>query len=83
MKNVTTTSKYLLLVSTLLAVVLSSCQFNDKADTDEIKDNIVYFRDSNTGLCFAAINSINTKSLSSSSSITCVPCDSLKRIKVK
>ena len=41
----------------LLAVVLPSCQFNGKPDTAEIQENIVYFKDTNTGLCFAAVNS--------------------------
>lgn len=67
----------------LLALVLPSCQFNVKPDTAEIQENIVYFKDPNTGLCFAAVNSTNTKSLSNNSSITCVPCDSLKRVEVK
>lgn len=67
----------------LLAVVLPSCQINEKPDTSEIQENIVYFKDPNTGLCFAAVNSTNTKSWSNSSSITCVPCDSLKKVEVK
>lgn len=67
----------------MLAVVLPSCQINEKPNTKEIQENIVYFKDPNTGLCFAAVNSTNTKSLSNSSSITCVPCDSLKTVEVK
>lgn len=67
----------------LLAVVLQSCQFNSTPEPDSIKENIVYFKDERSGLCFAAINSTNTQSLSNSSSITCVPCDSLKRVDVK
>ena len=64
-------------------LMMVSCQFNSKPDTNEIKDNLVYFKDPRTGLCFAAVNSTNTKSLSNSSSITCVPCDSLKNVEVK
>jgi hypothetical protein len=66
----------------LFIIALSSCQMNDKPDTEEIKKNIVYFKDPNTGLCFASVNSYDTK-LGTSSSITCVPCDSLSRVDVK
>jgi len=65
-----------------LVFMLVGCQFNGKPDTDEIQSNLAYFKDPNTNLCFAAVNSTNTKSWSNSSSITCVPCDSLKNVKV-
>lgn len=71
-------------LSVLIAtLVLPACQVNSIPETDEIKENIAYFKDHRTGLCFAAINSTNTQSLSNSSSITCVPCDSLKNVEVK
>lgn len=59
-----------------------SCQINTKPDVEDIEDNMVYFKDKNSGLCFGAVNSLNTKSASNSSSITCVPCDSLIKYKL-
>ena len=41
--------------------------------------NIYYFKDSNSGICFAAINSM-TSGFLSVTSISCVPCDSVKQI---
>ena len=67
----------------MLVVLLMQCQFNTEPKIKSIRENLVYFKDPNTGLCFAAINSTNTSSLSNSTSITCVPCDSLKRVDVK
>ena len=67
----------------IFVITISGCQYNDKPDTDSIKDNIAYFKDEQTGLCFAAVNSTNTKSLSNSSSIACVPCDNLIKIGIK
>jgi hypothetical protein len=39
-------------------------------------NQLVYFRDTSTGLCFAAI-------AASAMSITCVPCEELEKSKVK
>lgn len=70
-------------VYTVLAVVLTGCQFNSETNVKEVKKNIVYFKDENTNLCFASINSTSTGSLSETTSIACVPCDSLKNVSVK
>lgn len=75
MKNI------IIAISTIL--LIQSCQINEKPEVDSIKESLVYFKDSKTGLCFAAVNSTNTKSMSNSTSITCVPCDSLKNVDVK
>lgn len=72
-----------ILAALVLIVGLLSCQFNGKPNTESLKKNIVYFKDPTTNLCFAGVNSTNTKSLSNNSSITCVPCDSLKKINIK
>lgn len=42
-------------------------------------NGITYFNDTATGLCFGKVESI-TDGMYSVVSITCVPCDSLKRI---
>jgi hypothetical protein len=74
--------KIVLMIMVLL-VSLSGCQVNEKPEVNSIKENLVYFKDDRTGLCFAAVNSTNTKSLSNSTSISCVPCDSLKNVEIK
>lgn len=70
-------------VYTVLAVVLTGCQFSGESNVKDIKENLVYFKDEKTNLCFAAINSTNTSSLTETTSITCVPCDSLKNVTLK
>ena len=67
------------LLAFCLSVFLFSCQQTVKSDTDSIENKIVYFRDTRTGLCFGAINSISYASYAVTS-ITCVPCDSLKHL---
>jgi hypothetical protein len=65
-------------IAFFLLVILSNCQQSTSSDTDAIKSQIRYFKDVRTGLCFGSINSISGTGYSVSS-ITCVPCDSLKR----
>jgi hypothetical protein len=66
----------------LLTILFTGCQLSEKPDVDDIKENLVYFKDERTNLCFAAVNSRSSKSLSETSSIACVPCDSLKNVQV-
>jgi len=47
-----------------------------------IKSKITYIKDERTGLCFAVLNN-STDGFRSTFSITCVPCDSLKRVSLK
>lgn len=65
-----------------LALIFFGCQSTEQTDTSEISDNLSYFKDSRTGLCFAAINS-NTKDGWEVISITCVPCDSVPELRSK
>ena len=68
----------------LVYFLLVSCQTNKKADTGKILKNLSYFKDKQTGLCFAAINSeVNATLPETVTSITCVPCDSLKQVILK
>ncbi|MFA5366316.1 MAG: hypothetical protein WC333_00135 [Dehalococcoidia bacterium] len=64
------------------AMLFSSCQWTGKPNTHKLERNIEYFKDEETGLCYAAVNSIQADGLANSS-IACVPCDSLKNVKVK
>ena len=56
-----------------------------KTNDDEaqvIKDKLTYIKDDKTRLCFAVLNN-HTDGFRSTFAITCVPCDSLKRVGVK
>lgn len=66
-----------------MVLLMSACQISDKTNVQKIGNNITYFKDAKTGLCFAAVNSISSSSSNSYTSITCVPCDSLKNVKVE
>ena len=37
------------------AVLLMSCQMNKSLDGKTVEENLVYFQDHRTGLCFAAV----------------------------
>lgn len=63
-------------------IMLASCQMNDITDNSKIIENITYFKDERTGLCFASVNS-HSYGANVITSITCVPCDSLKKIGIK
>lgn len=55
---------------------------NSPSDNGQIQNNISYFKDESTGLCFASISSISYAGYKMTS-IACVPCDSLKKIGIK
>jgi len=82
MSNKTSKMKKIILGIFVILLGFSSCQMNQTTDVGDVKKNLTYFRDGNTGLCFAVINSNSTQG-GSYTSITCVPCDSLKRVNVK
>ena len=48
----------------------------EKKDAGVIENNIFYFKDSNTGICFAALGN-RTYGFRTTISITTVPCDKL------
>lgn len=68
--------KYLI----ILSLLFFSCQTNTSVDTNLVTNKITYFRDSQTGICFASINSV--VSGAAITSIACVPCDSLKKFNI-
>lgn len=61
----------------VMILALAGCQYNNKPSV--VNSDLYYFRDNATGLCFAAINS-TTAQLYRVTSITCVPCDSIKNV---
>lgn len=66
----------------LSLIMLVSCQMSERTNVQRVGSNMSYFKDEKTGLCYAAINSRSTHG-GSYTSITCVPCDSLKKVKVE
>jgi regulatory protein YycI of two-component signal transduction system YycFG len=60
-------------------------QVNTSTNIKELKNNIEYFKDERTGLCFAVISSSISgyATTSNAVSITCVPCDSIKKTFIK
>ncbi len=77
----------------LLALLVFGCQDIRKNEGEDlhhtnedevkvIKDKITYIKDYRTGLCFAVLNN-HTDGFRSTFIITCVPCDSLKRVNIK
>jgi hypothetical protein len=76
--------KKLILLFVLMTIGLSSCEQSESERAKDIKkiiETTFYYRDSQTGLCFAGVYSRNA--YGDVVSITCVPCDSLKKIGIK
>ena len=67
-----------------LVLILIACLNSQQTTTEnlDVKFNniLTYFKDERTGLCFATTSSYTT--YGTVVSITCVPCDSLKKIKI-
>lgn len=61
-----------------IGLTLFGCQYNEPTDTTELQSNLSYFKDHRTNLCFAALNSQSSNGYMVTS-ITCVPCDSVKK----
>lgn len=62
-----------------LFFIISSCQINRKTNFENISGQLSYFKDDRTGICFAVINSASYVGFEITS-ITQVPCDSIKKI---
>jgi hypothetical protein len=74
--------KKLFVLLVFITITFVSCQMNGTSDNQDVKNSISYFKDERTGLCFASINS-STYTGYKVTSITCVPCDSLKKVGIK
>lgn len=67
------------LLCVLLMSFVSCTQVSrpSEALTEKVIESIRYTKDDRTGLCFALLESANTRSLSTIVSFTCVPCSSI------
>ena len=70
-----------IITTIILGVLMTSCsqQYTSQPKVSNVKSNVTYFKDERVGLCFGAINS-QTSDLLLVTSITCVPCDSVKNL---
>lgn len=69
----------------VLLTAFSSCSVNSsKIDVDSFEtEDIIYFKDLRTGLCFGvAASRVYGATSSTGMGMTCVPCESLKNVKV-
>jgi hypothetical protein len=51
-------------------------------EVESIIKNITYSKDMKTGLCYGIVTIVKSSDIFDSGLITCVPCDSLKKVKV-
>jgi len=64
---------------TILALILLTSCDTGPATSDEATNQITYMKDNKSGLCFARTTS-NSYGGHDITSITCVPCDSVKNL---
>lgn len=67
-----------LFILMLGAFLLTSCD-SSVQDSQSATDRLTYFKDARTGLCFGQVISTGYGGFTSTS-ITCVPCDSVKAL---
>ncbi len=77
-----------IILAIVMILALVSCETRvstvDSSQANSIKNSLSYFKDTATGLCFAAITTGAVDRVADAGvSITCVPCDSLTRVSVK
>ena len=76
--------KKIILICALMTIGFLGCQESTEErikNINKILNTMYYYKDNQTGLCFAAVMSRNA--YGDVTSITCVPCDSLKKIGIK
>lgn len=68
----------LLFAALCAATIVSGCTSNSAPKSSDIEPekNITYFKDTRTGVCYAAMNSLDGHSGWKTTSITYVPCNS-------
>jgi hypothetical protein len=65
----------------VVVIALTSCSVNTSDNVDFDGTDVVYFKDKRTGLCFGAVASRNTGSVSTTGlGLTCVPCEKVEKL---
>lgn len=73
--------KKLIILLGIAMLTFTSCGVNSSNNIDIDGEDMTYFKDSRTGLCFGAIASRKTMSASTTGlGLTCVPCDKVKHL---
>lgn len=73
--------KKIIIVLAIITLGLSSCSVNSSDNVNIDGEDMVYFKDSRTGLCFGAVAS--RKSMTASTTglgVTCVPCAEVEHL---
>lgn len=73
-----------ILIIFLCGIIFTSCNMTSAPSSANAQNNVTkisYIKDSRTGLCFGMLNSTSYSGYETTS-ITCVPCDSVKNILV-
>jgi len=71
--------KLLLIIG--VALFATSCGVSSSSNIDIYGEDVVYFKDSRTGLCFGAVASRKAGNASSTGlGITCVPCEEVEHL---
>ena len=64
-----------------LALLMSGCAVNSSDNVNIDGNDVVYFKDSRTGLCFGAVATRKAMTASSTGmGMTCVPCADVEKL---
>jgi hypothetical protein len=64
-----------------LALMIGGCSVNSSDNVNIDGEDMVYFKDSRTNLCFGAVASRKAMTASTTGlGVTCVPCESVKHL---
>jgi hypothetical protein len=73
--------KKILLVLAVVAFGMTSCSVNSSDNVNIDGEDMVYFKDSRTGLCFGAVASRKAMTASTTGlGVTCVPCKEVEHL---
>lgn len=73
--------KKILLVLAVVTLGMTSCSVNSSDNVNIDGEDMVYFKDSRTNLCFGAVASRKAMTASTTGlGVTCVPCESVEHL---
>lgn len=71
----------LLIIALMLSQILTSCGVNTSGNVNVDPENIQYFKDSRTNLCFGIVASRKSGSYETTGlGVTCVPCEAVEHL---
>ena len=73
--------KKILLVLAVVTLGMTSCSVNSSDNVNIDGEDMVYFKDSRTNLCFGAVASRKAMTASTTGlGVTCVPCEAVEHL---